>query len=380
LTDTKDNGENEIVERTLELSQVSSCKRLFLSTGSPRRGKKFRARSPEPDLRRAIDVIPQLVWSAFPDGAVEFCNQRWLEYTGLTAEQVQGWGWGGAIHPEDLDELVATWRRVLAEGVPGEAEARMRMADGTVRWFLIRAMPQRDDQGRIVRWYGTNTDIDDRKRLEKALAETEQRFRLIADTAPVLIWMSGTDKLCTYFNKPWLEFTGRSIDFELGNGWAEGVHPEDLRRCMDTYTQTFDRRGEFRMEYRRRRHDGEYRWVLDIGVPRFNQEGSFVGYIGIGVDITDRKRAEEALSSMSRKLIEAQEQERTGSPENFTTTPTNVSQCWQLGSNNSRTTSPSRLVNFAVVWTNCRSRFWRYRVIFKPCRTSCTRQSWNIWE
>ena len=150
-----------------------------------------------------------------------------------------------------------------------------------------------------------------RREVERSLRESEERFRLVADTAPALIWMSGSDKKCTFFNEGWLNFTGRSIDLELGDGWAEGVHAEDLQRCLDTYTQAFDRREEFRMEYRLRRHDGEYRWILDIGVPRLNDEGSFVGYIGSCVDLTERKLAETALASVSRRMIEAQEQERT---------------------------------------------------------------------
>jgi PAS domain S-box-containing protein len=148
-------------------------------------------------------------------------------------------------------------------------------------------------------------------RSEKMIRESEERFRLVADTAPALIWTSGINKLCTYVNKSWLDFTGRSIVFELGNGWTEGVHPEDLQRCLGNYTQSFDRREKFGMEYRRRRHDGEYRWILDVGVPRFDRDRSFVGYIGIGVDITELKLAEAALANVSRKLIEAQEQERT---------------------------------------------------------------------
>jgi PAS domain S-box-containing protein len=145
-------------------------------------------------------------------------------------------------------------------------------------------------------------EIAERERADAELRESEARFRLVADSAPVMIWMSGTDKLCTYFNKPWLDFTGRSIDRELGNGWAEGVHPEDLQRCLDTYTRAFDRREAFRMEYRLRRHDGEFRWILDIGVPRFNPDGSFAGYIGSCIDVTEQRRAEEQLRQAQADL------------------------------------------------------------------------------
>jgi PAS domain S-box-containing protein len=153
--------------------------------------------------------------------------------------------------------------------------------------------------------------ITDLNSAENAIRESEERFRLVANTAPVLIWMSDADKLCTYFNHPWLEFTGESLESQLGNGWVNGVHSEDLESCLRTYTEAFDRRERFRMEYRLRRHDGEYRWILDIGVPRFTQHRSFLGYIGSCIDVSERKRSEEALMSMTRRLIEAQEQERT---------------------------------------------------------------------
>ncbi len=153
-------------------------------------------------------------------------------------------------------------------------------------------------------------DITERRRAEQAAAESEKRFRLIANTAPVLIWMSGTDKLCNYFNQPWLEFTGRSMEQELGNGWLESVHSEDVQGRLNTYMQFFDRHERFSMEYRLRRRDGEYRWVLDIGAPRFNSDGTFAGYVGCCMDISDLKHAKATVTEFSGRLLRAGEEER----------------------------------------------------------------------
>lgn len=164
-----------------------------------------------------------------------------------------------------------------------------------------------------------------RQRAEQALRESDERFRVMADTAPVMIWVAGLDKGCTYLSKPWLEFTGRSLAQELGNGWAEGVHPNDHDSCLAQYVAAFDARRPFKIEYRLRRHDGEYRWILDSGVPRYYTDGTFAGYIGSCVDITDRRQVEDALRrneialqrgkeelrSLAGKLLSAQEEERS---------------------------------------------------------------------
>jgi PAS domain S-box-containing protein len=156
------------------------------------------------------------------------------------------------------------------------------------------------------------TVIEERRTGETVLRESESRFRIVADAAPVLIWMSGVDKLCTFFNKPWLEFTGRSMEQELGNGWAEGVHADDLQRCLKTYTEAFDARKPFVMQYRLRRHDGEYRWLSDDGVPRYDTQGRFAGYIGSCVDVTELMTKEEALREFEERVVLAAEAAHLG--------------------------------------------------------------------
>jgi PAS domain S-box-containing protein len=214
------------------------------------------------------------------------------------------------VHAEDRERVMAALAEISHENPYLRISFRMARADGTTIWVERSSRAEFSKQGKLLRIVGMVADITERKHAEVQLRESEERFRLVATTAPIMIWMSGPDKLCTYFNQPWLTFTGRSIHEELGNGWAEGVHAEDQERCLETYKRAFDRREPFEMEYRLRRHDGEYRWIFDYGVPRFNADGSFAGYIGSASDITDQKLAQEAMEKVSGQLIEAQERER----------------------------------------------------------------------
>jgi PAS domain S-box-containing protein len=183
------------------------------------------------------------------------------------------------------------------------------------RWHVIGVGSLCVIQALLI--FGLLLQRSSRVRAHSALRESEDRFRRMADTAPVMVWMAGPDKLCTYFNKSWLDFTGRPLEREIGNGWSQGVHADDFQHCMDVYSQSFDARLPFRMEYRLQRSDGEYRWLLDLGVPRFRTDGTFDGYIGSAIDITDEKRLTEelrdnqyALRVLTGRLLQAQETER----------------------------------------------------------------------
>lgn len=208
----------------------------------------------------------------------------------------------------DASQRSTFLERIRAQNAVRNMEVLFRRKDGEVRTGLISS--ELIDVNGEPCILSLIADITEAKHAELARRESEDRFQLVANAAPVMIWMSGPDKLCNYFNQRWLEFTGRAFEQELGNGWAEGVHPDDLIACIKTYTESFNRRDPFEMQYRLRRDDGEYRWVLDRGVPRFNSDNSFAGYIGTCADITEKRLVQEALSDIGRKLIEAQEEER----------------------------------------------------------------------
>jgi len=198
------------------------------------------------------------------------------------------------VHPEDRERMQLIVQHMSEHGgIDHESEYRIIRPDGSTRWIAGYGSVELDEGGKPVFARGVSRDITLRKHAEEELRESEARFRAMANTAPVMIWVSGPDRLCTFFNKGWLDFTGRTLEQELGNGWAEGVHREDFDRCLNVYTTSFAARQQFTMEYRLRRSDGEYRWVLDTGTPRFAPDGEFLGYIGSCIDIAERKRAEE---------------------------------------------------------------------------------------
>jgi PAS domain S-box-containing protein len=235
-------------------------------------------------------------------------NAAFLNYRGFEKEQVIGHTVAEIVGKETFEAHIKEQFDECLQGKVVRYEAKYSYPKLGARNISASCFPIRGPLG-IDRIACVLRDITERKAAEEALRESEERFRLVANTAPVMIWMSGPDTKPTYFNQLWLDFTGLS-ETDLLNGLAGIVHPEDYLQCHDVYCRGFDQRQPFRKECRLRRHDGQYRWMLDVGVPRFLKDGSFAGYIGTCIDVTDRKLADDALTNMSRKLVEAQEQER----------------------------------------------------------------------
>ena len=264
-------------------------------------------------MRQVIDTIPTLAWCNLPDGPNEFLNKGWHEYTGLSPEESHGWGWQVAFHPEDLPPLMKRWQELLVSGEPGEIEARLRHYDGVYRWFLIRAEPLRDDAGKIVRWYGTSTDIEDRKRAEEALKASEREFGLIINTIPAMAWSARPDGYAEFFNQHYLAYVGLPLEQLQGSGWTVAVHPDDLDAVAGTWQSIMASGKPGEGEARLRRFDGEYRWFLFRANPMLDESGNILKWYGTNTDIDDRKRAEEQLWRSEAFLAAGQNLSRIGS-------------------------------------------------------------------
>jgi len=244
------------------------------------------------------------------DGIIVSWNSGAQHIFGFSEAEAVGRPISIIVPPELLYEHRSLLQRVKA-GKPVEHLETLRVSKDRTRIHVSIAMsPVRDSSDRIVGISKVIRDITQDKQAQQALIESERRFRLMVDSAPVLMWLSGPDKLYTDFSKEWLRFTGRSMEEELAVGWEQNVHPDDLQARLQTYDRAFAARESFEAEYRMRRHDGQYRWILDRGVPRFTEDGSFAGYIGYCIDLTDQKEAKASLGELNSRLIRAQEEER----------------------------------------------------------------------
>jgi PAS domain S-box-containing protein len=384
----------------------------------------------EEKFRTLAENMSQFAWMADDKGWIYWYNKQWYDYTGTNFEEMQGWGWQKVHHPDHVERVVKRIQHSFDTGAYWEDTFPLKSKTGEYNWFLSRASAIRDAGGKILHWFGTNTNITEQKNIEENLAyrtalleayqhasfdgillvdgkgkiishndrftdtwdmpkeiieanddvaaldfamkqsvnpekfiervnylynhpaetstdelelkngkilerfgypvkgldgifyawawifrditekknyensllESEQRFRNVANSAPVLIWMADANKFCHFFNKEWLNFTGRSIDQEKGNGWTEGIHPEDFEKCLHIYNNAFDKKEEYYMEFRHKRYDGEYRWLSDKGVPRFTADGVFEGYIGACLDIHERIIYQKKLKEDEERL------------------------------------------------------------------------------
>ena len=256
----------------------------------------------EQRFQAAVHAIEGILWTNNAKGEMEGVQPAWEQLTGQTYNEYQGYGWAKAVHPDDAQPTIEAWENSVAENKNFIFQHRVLKKNGEYGTFSIRGIPLFNKNGTIREWVGVHSDITIQQKAEEKLRNSEQRFRDVANSAPVLIWMADTNKFCYFFNTAWLKFTGRTMEQEMGNGWAEGVHPEDVKRCIDIYFNAFDKREEFYIEYRLKRNDGEYRWISNNGVPRFTAEDNFEGFIGACMDIHDQVMHKARLEANEEKL------------------------------------------------------------------------------
>jgi PAS domain S-box-containing protein len=288
----------------LEASLSALSLPLMLLAALMREGKRKEKalRESEARYRALVTASSEIVWLANADGEGFFVTPAWQELTGQSEEESRNSGWLNAVHPDDRQRCERLWNEAMAQRNVYENELRVRGLDGSYRHFYVHAVPILSSQGSVHEWVGAVTDITDRKRSEHILRESEERFRNMAEYAPVMIWISAPDGACTYVNKRWTDFTGTTGEQAYGFHRLDGVHEKDCKLTSEIITHANQRREGFRVEYHMRRYDGEYRWVIDSASPRFDPDGEFLGYIGSIIDITERKQAEEALRESEERF------------------------------------------------------------------------------
>jgi PAS domain S-box-containing protein len=302
-------GSTSIVLLSAEIIDLNGEKCLLTTSNDiTERKRTEEALRQSEQLYRAIgESINYGIWVCDADGRNIYASESFLNLVGLTQEQCSEFGWGNVLHPDEVEETIRAWKECVATGSFWEREHRFRGVDGEWHYLLARGGPIRDDDGNIYCWAGINLDIGSLKRSEQALRESEERFRKMADSAPVMIWITESDDTCSYLSKSWYEFTGQTTETGLGFGWLNATHPDDRERAQEAFLEASANHAAFRLDYRLRNIEGEYRWVIDSASPRFSPQGEFLGYIGSVIDITDRKQIESSREQLLEREQEARE-------------------------------------------------------------------------
>src|SRR6266403_955405 len=269
-----------------------------------RKTAEEKLRRSERDLHSIIETIPTMVWSAAPDGSVDFFNPRWRDYTGLSPDQSRDWRWTAAIQPDDLSRLTDAWQSILVSGEPGETEARLRRFDGAYRWFLFRANPLRDESGNIVKWYGINFDIEDRKRAEEGLRTSESYLAEAQRLSHTGSWAWSPQQDIRY----WSEECYRVLSFDPQDGlprfedFFQRIHPDDQPGFRELIQTAIREKAEWEADYRIAHPDGAIRDIHVVSHPVLSASGHLVEFVGTVIDVTERKRAEEELRRSEMEL------------------------------------------------------------------------------
>src|SRR5579862_618287 len=264
-----------------------------------------RAEETRSRLAAIVESSDDAIVSKNLDGIITSWNKAAERMFGYSQNEAIGQPIFLIIPPDRKDEEINILARIgRGERIEHFETVRQRK-DGTQLDVSVTISPVRDSSGHVIGASKVARDITSQKRTDLALRESKQLYEAVTDASPVMIWMAGTNGLCYYFNKGWLDFVGRTLEQEAGNCWTENVHPDDLDRCVRKYNNSFKARTPFEMEYRLRHHSGQYRWIFDRGVPRYTADGAFEGYVGACLDIHDRKEAGEKIriASESSRLL-----------------------------------------------------------------------------